>query len=111
MSEPQLRAPMLEENARLRAQAEALAAALETALYYAEMYAVWPFDRGKVADARAALRAYREPVPHQVNSARGNSGKQERERTHCPQGHPYDEENTRWDRRGELARGRQGGLV
>ena len=42
-----------------------------------------------------------EPVPHQVNSARGNSGKQERERTHCPQGHPYDEENTRWDRRGE----------
>ena len=42
-----------------------------------------------------------EPVPHQVNSARGNPGKQERERTHCPQGHPYDEENTRWDRRGE----------
>ncbi len=49
------------ESARLREQAEALAAALETALYYAETYAVARFDRGKVADARAALRAYREP--------------------------------------------------
>lgn len=49
------------ENARLRAQAEALATALETVLYYAEQtYTVARFERGKVAGARATLRAYRE---------------------------------------------------
>ena len=37
-----------------------------------------------------------EPVTHQENMQRGNSGRLERERTHCPQGHPYDAENTRW---------------
>lgn len=41
------------------AQGEALAAALETVLYYAETYTVARFERGKVAGARATLRAYR----------------------------------------------------
>jgi len=44
----------------VRDQAEALAAALETVLYYAETYTVARFERGKVAGARATLRAYRE---------------------------------------------------
>ena len=35
-----------------------------------------------------------EPVTGPENTRRGNSGKWQRERTHCPSGHPYDEENT-----------------
>ena len=35
-----------------------------------------------------------ELVPHQVNVARGNAGQYLRQRTHCPEGHPYDAVNT-----------------
>lgn len=35
-----------------------------------------------------------EPVPHEVNVKRGKSGWNWREKTHCPQGHPYDASNT-----------------
>lgn len=36
-----------------------------------------------------------EPVPHRVNAQRGVTGKHFAQRTHCPKGHPYSEENTR----------------
>lgn len=40
-----------------------------------------------------------DPVPMIVNTRRGLAGHRERSRTHCPQGHPYDEENTYvWNR-------------
>lgn len=39
-----------------------------------------------------------EPVDHRMNMQRGitglKSGAQQRAKTHCPQGHPYDETNT-----------------
>ncbi len=35
-----------------------------------------------------------EQVTHQVNCQRGQQGQYEAIRTYCPQGHPYDEENT-----------------
>ena len=36
-----------------------------------------------------------EPVRHHVNCSRGEPrGKHEKAKTHCPQGHPYDEVNT-----------------
>jgi HNH endonuclease len=41
--------------------------------------------------------AHLEPVTHQENVRRGDRwamGNHERSKTHCPQGHPYDEVNT-----------------
>ena len=35
-----------------------------------------------------------EPVTHLENVRRGRAGQWERDKTHCPQGHPYDEANT-----------------
>ena len=35
-----------------------------------------------------------EPVTHQENCRRGNNGINSSTKTHCPQGHPYDEANT-----------------
>ena len=35
-----------------------------------------------------------EPVTQAENIRRGNGGKHWAEKTHCPQGHPYDEANT-----------------
>lgn len=35
-----------------------------------------------------------EPVTHAENMRRGRPGWNWRAKTHCPQGHPYDEENT-----------------
>jgi predicted nucleic acid-binding Zn ribbon protein len=35
-----------------------------------------------------------EPVTHAENMARSESGKYLRERTHCPKGHLYDQQNT-----------------
>ena len=39
-----------------------------------------------------------EPVTHRENMRRGNTGQEmarlQRVKTHCPQGHPYDTENT-----------------
>lgn len=46
---------------------------------------------------RACVRVeHLEQVPHVENVQRGESGKYLRERTHCPQGHEYNQENTRW---------------
>lgn len=39
--------------------------------------------------------AHLEVVTPAENTRRGNVGALERARTHCPQGHPYDEANTR----------------
>lgn len=36
-----------------------------------------------------------EPVTNQENASRGLTGDNHRSKTHCPKGHPYDEENTR----------------
>lgn len=38
--------------------------------------------------------AHLEPVTVEENIRRGDAGKPQRERTHCPHGHPYDERNT-----------------
>lgn len=35
-----------------------------------------------------------EDAPHEVNVRRGRGGENWAAKTHCPQGHPYDEENT-----------------
>lgn len=35
-----------------------------------------------------------EAVTHQVNAQRGNAGRNWAAKTHCPSGHPYDEDNT-----------------
>jgi hypothetical protein len=44
-----------------------------------------------------------EPVTTQENTKRGESGKWQREKTHCKQGHEYNEENIIWlnDKNGE----------
>jgi hypothetical protein len=42
--------------------------------------------------------AHLEPVTHAENVRRGNGGAFHRAKTECPQGHPYDDENTRWYR-------------
>ena len=34
-----------------------------------------------------------EPVGHSVNVQRGRAGERQRQRTHCPQGHPYSGDN------------------
>lgn len=39
--------------------------------------------------------AHLEPVTNAENTRRGVAGQRQRARTHCPHGHPYDEENTR----------------
>lgn len=45
-----------------------------------------------------------EPVPHEVNCQRGTAGAHLLARTHCPKGHPYDEENTRIGGNGRVCR-------
>ncbi len=43
-----------------------------------------------------------EPVTRMENSLRGVSPRaQNRRKTHCPKGHPYDERNTMWRRKGQ----------
>lgn len=37
-----------------------------------------------------------EPVTARENARRGETGNHLRSRTHCPQGHPYDDVNTRY---------------
>lgn len=39
--------------------------------------------------------AHLEPVTHSENVRRGDSGKHQLAKTHCPQGHEYSAENTR----------------
>lgn len=43
---------------------------------------------------RCVNPAHLEPVTHQENVKRGNSGKFQKAKTHCPQGHEYNSENT-----------------
>jgi len=50
----------------------------------------------KCSNTRCFNPEHLEPVTHQINIARGNSGRVFREKTHCPKGHPYDEVNTMW---------------
>ncbi len=49
---------------------------------------------------RCVNPAHLEPVSQRENKRRGESGRNMRERTHCPQGHAYDELNTRIARDG-----------
>ena len=37
-----------------------------------------------------------EAVTHAENCRRGRAGAHNADKTHCPRGHPYDEENTYW---------------
>lgn len=37
-----------------------------------------------------------EAVSRAINAKRGNGGQLQRAKTKCPQGHPYDEQNTKW---------------
>lgn len=48
---------------------------------------------------RCVNPAHLEPVLHRENVRRGDGWAINARRTHCPQGHPYDEANTRWVRR------------
>lgn len=50
----------------------------------------------KVCSARHCCNpAHLEPVTHAENIRRGRAGQPQAARTHCPEGHPYDETNTR----------------
>lgn len=42
-----------------------------------------------------------EPVTNQENARRGDNGKRQRARTHCPRGHAYDAANTAVNTRGD----------
>lgn len=65
---------------------------------------VFELHRGPVADGLSLDHLCRvtscvnpshlEPVTHQENVRRGNAGKPQAARTHCPQGHEYTEANT-----------------
>jgi hypothetical protein len=72
------------------------------------------------AHRRCCNPAHLEPVENRENTVRGRAGVvnggREASKTHCPKGHPYDDENTRLDRNGwrqcrscerERARGRR----
>lgn len=58
-------------------------------------------DGGSGCPHRACVNPdHLEPVAHIDNIRRGLTGRvraaQQRAKTHCPQGHPYDEANTYW---------------
>lgn len=60
---------------------------------------VGPIPEGLVIDhlCRNTLcvnHEHMEPVTNAENIRRGLVGENQRSKTHCPQGHPYDEENT-----------------
>jgi len=60
---------------------------------------------GHLCRNRACVNpAHLELITHHEKHRRDNSGKAggafQRNKTHCPQGHPYDEANTRFDSRG-----------
>jgi hypothetical protein len=67
---------------------------------YAYMAYRGPIPKGTEIDHLCRIRdcvnpAHLEPVPHVVNIRRGDTGINNREKTHCPYGHEYDAENTR----------------
>ncbi len=52
-------------------------------------------DLDHLCHVRLCVRpSHLEPVTKAVNALRGTSAEERRMRTHCPQGHPYDEANT-----------------
>jgi hypothetical protein len=60
---------------------------------------IGPIPPGLEIDHLCAVRAcmrgsHLEAVTHAENLRRGEGGRNNRLKTHCPQGHPYDEENT-----------------
>lgn len=60
---------------------------------------VGPIPDGLVIDHLCRNRecvnpAHLEPVTHVENVRRGRPGDQNRRKTHCPMGHPYDDANT-----------------
>ena len=64
-----------------------------------------PIPKGLETDHLCRQRAcvnpsHLEPVTHQENIRRGDSGIYHRLKTHCPHGHPYDKKNTYYRRTG-----------
>ena len=60
---------------------------------------------GRVLDHLCRVRCCVNPehlecVTQQINAQRGNTGKHLSDRTHCPKGHPYTSENTRYSKAG-----------
>ena len=84
-------------------------AAMEGAHCVAYTLTVGPVPAGLELDHLCRNRgcvnpAHLEPVTHVENVRRGIAGEvngaRQRGVTHCPQGHEYDEENTRWGAKG-----------
>ncbi len=75
-----------------------------TVLAHRAMYEqiVGPIPEGLTLDhlcrnRRCVRPGHLEPVTLAENKRRGESiAEQNRRKTHCPQGHPYDDENTEW---------------
>lgn len=62
---------------------------------------VGPIPKGEEIDhlCKATLCCnpdHLQPVPHSTNCQRGQAGKYQLLKTHCPQGHEYSSENTYW---------------
>lgn len=80
---------------------------------FAYEFLVGPIPSGLQIDHLCRVRncvnpAHMEPVTNRVNTLRGMgptvAGLRMSTKTHCPQGHPYDEANTRWWRNERLCR-------
>jgi hypothetical protein len=66
---------------------------------------VGPIPKGKELDHLCRNPAcvnpkHLEPVSHVENVRRGNAGANNRDKTHCPHGHAYDDENTIYNAHG-----------
>lgn len=65
-------------------------------------------DGGKQCQHRACQNpAHMMPVSNARNASVGRRRTPQSDRTHCPQGHPYDEANTRWSTRRDGRKHRQ----